>query len=170
MTVTELAALYDLHANSLFAYLLPMLRDEADVQDVLQELFRDLSLHPDTLAGVGDERGFLLRWVHRRAIDQIRRRQTRTRHTAAFGEEAIENPFAPTEDPDESTFRAQLAEALDELPKEQRAVVQLKLWEHRTFDDIARILDIPANTAASRYRYGLDKLRTRLRPLYEEIG
>ncbi len=38
-----------------------------------------------------------------------------------------------------------------------------------TFDAIADALDIPLNTAASRYRYGLDKLRTRLRPLYDEI-
>jgi RNA polymerase sigma-70 factor (ECF subfamily) len=48
-------------------------------------------------------------------------------------------------------------------------VVHLKLWEHQTFEEIAQILDIPPNTAASRYRYGLDKLRLRLRPLYEEI-
>ena len=34
---------------------------------------------------------------------------------------------------------------------------------------LAETLDIPMNTAASRYRYGLDKLRARLRPLYDEI-
>jgi RNA polymerase sigma-70 factor (ECF subfamily) len=38
-----------------------------------------------------------------------------------------------------------------------------------TFDAIATALDMPPNTAASRYRYGLDKLRERLRPLYEEM-
>ena len=38
-----------------------------------------------------------------------------------------------------------------------------------TFEEIAATLEIPLNTAASRYRYGLDKLRARLRPLYEEI-
>ena len=38
-----------------------------------------------------------------------------------------------------------------------------------TFDAIATALDIPQNTAASRYRYGLDKLRALLRPPYEEI-
>jgi RNA polymerase sigma-70 factor (ECF subfamily) len=47
--------------------------------------------------------------------------------------------------------------------------VHLKLWEHLTFEQIAEALEIPANTAASRYRYGLDKLRERLRPLYDEI-
>ena len=37
------------------------------------------------------------------------------------------------------------------------------------FDAIADVLEIPLNTAASRYRYGLDKLRLRLRPLYQEL-
>ena len=54
-------------------------------------------------------------------------------------------------------------------PIDQRAVVHLKLWSGLTFDAIAEMLEIPLNTAASRYRYGLDKLRERLRPLYEEI-
>ena len=75
----------------------------------------------------------------------------------------------PADDPDEQLFRQELAEALGELPAEQRAVVHLKLWEGLTFEEIAAVLDLSANTAASRYRYGLDKLRGRLRPLYEEI-
>jgi RNA polymerase sigma-70 factor (ECF subfamily) len=45
----------------------------------------------------------------------------------------------------------------------------LKLWEGLTFEEIAAVLDLSPSTAASRYRYGLDKLRGRLRPLYEEI-
>ena len=61
------------------------------------------------------------------------------------------------------------ANALGELPPEQRSVVHLKLWEGLTFEKIAATLEIPQNTAASRYRYGLDKLRERLRPLYDEI-
>ena len=79
------------------------------------------------------------------------------------------NLFAAAPEPDEPAFREALSEALGELPPEQRAVVHLKLWEDLTFEHIAELLDIPLNTAASRYRYGLDKLRERLRPLYDEI-
>jgi len=79
------------------------------------------------------------------------------------------SPFAPAADPDEQAFRDAFASALGQLPDEQRAVVHLKLWEGLTFEQIAAALDIPPNTAASRYRYGLDKLRERLRPLYEEL-
>ena len=59
--------------------------------------------------------------------------------------------------------------ALGQLPDEQRAVVHLKLWEVLTFEAVAEALDISPNTAASRYRYGIDKLREVLRPLYSEI-
>lgn len=48
-------------------------------------------------------------------------------------------------------------------------MVHLKLWEDLTFDQIAAALDVPLHTAASRYRYGLAKLRARLQPLYEGI-
>jgi RNA polymerase sigma-70 factor (ECF subfamily) len=48
-------------------------------------------------------------------------------------------------------------------------VAHLKLWEKLTFEQIAATLHIPANTAASRYRYAIDKLRERLRPIYDEI-
>jgi len=54
-------------------------------------------------------------------------------------------------------------------PPDQRAVVHLKLWQALTFEEIAGILDISPNTAASRYRYGVDKLRDRLRLLYDEL-
>ncbi len=47
--------------------------------------------------------------------------------------------------------------------------MQLKLWDGLTFEEIAEAQKIPLNTAASRYRYGLDKLRTLLRPIYEEL-
>ena len=120
------------------------------------------------LAGVREERAFLIRLAHNAAIDLIRRRGTRERTKENFAAEII-SPFAPTSDPDEKVFREELAVALGELPEDQRAVVHLKLWEELTFGEIAAALEIPPNTAASRYRYGLDKLRGRLRPLYEEI-
>jgi RNA polymerase sigma-70 factor (ECF subfamily) len=77
--------------------------------------------------------------------------------------------FADSANPDEQVFRQNLSAAMAELPPDQRAVVHLKLWEHLTFDAIAEMLDISQNTAASRYRYAIDKLRERLRPIYEEI-
>jgi RNA polymerase sigma-70 factor (ECF subfamily) len=164
----DLRRLYDEHAQVLYAFLLNLTRDEADTRDLLQDIFVKLARGPALLAGVRDERAFLIRLAHNAAIDLIRRRGTRDKTRDQFAAEST-SPFAPASDPDEQTFRAVLAEALADLPPDQRAVVHLKLWEGLTFEEIAHTLDIPANTAASRYRYGLDKLRERLRPIYEEM-
>ena len=164
----DLRRLYDEHAQSLYAFLLNLTRDEADTRDLLQDIFVKLVRDEKLLVGVRDERAFLIRLAHNAAIDLIRRRGTRERAKENFAAEKA-SPLAPASDPDEQTFRDELSEALAELPEEQRAVVHLKLWERLTFEEIAAVLDIPPNTAASRYRYGLDKLRNRLRPLYEEI-
>lgn len=164
----ELERLYDEHAPALFGFVLHLTRSEADTRDLLQELFVRLARHPERFAGVRNERAFLLRLAHNLAVDLARRRNTRQRTVAALASECA-GLFAAAADPDEAAFRAELELALGELPAEQRAVVHLKLWEGLTFEAIAELLEIPLNTAASRYRYGLDKLRTRLRPLYEEI-
>ncbi len=164
----DLAQLYDSHAAALFAFLLNVTRSEADSCDALQDVFVKLAERPQRLAGVREMRPFLLRLAHCAAIDAHRRRATRdaAAERAAFEPVAL---FAEADDPDTEAFRAALAEAFAELPGEQRAVVHLKLWEGLTFAEIADALGIPANTAASRYRYGLDKLQTHLRPLYEEL-
>ena len=164
----QLERLYDEHADALFGFLLNLTRSEADTRDALQEIFRRLALRPESMVGVRDERGFLLRMAHNHAVDAIRRRAARDRKHEA---QALESAglFAPAADPDAATFRAALESALAALPPEQRAVVHLKLWEGLTFERIAETMDIPANTAASRYRYGLDKMREHLRPLYVEI-
>lgn len=164
----EIERLYDEHAQALFAFLLNFTRDEDDTRDVLQEVFVKLARPPGLLRGARNERAFLIRLAHNAAIDLMRRRGTRSRNHERFGVEKL-SPFAATADPDEAAFREELSAALGELPPDQRAVVHLKLWEGLTFERIAEALDIPPNTAASRYRYGLDKLRDRLRPLYEEI-
>jgi len=165
----NLERLYDEHSQALYGLLMNFTRNESDTRDLLQELFVKLAQRPSLLEGVRDERAFLLRLAHNLAIDLFRRRGTREeKHEQWVNETAA--LFAATSEPDERTFRESLSAALGELPAEQRAVVHLKLWEDLTFEQIAELLDLPLNTAASRYRYGLDKLRQRLRPLYDEIN
>lgn len=168
MLPPDFERLYAEHGPALFAFLLSSTRNEADTRDALQELFIKLARQPELLNGVRQERAFLLRLGHNLAIDLIRRQAARAKKHGELVADRLDT-FAPSADPDEQAFRQALAAALGEVPLEQRVVVHLKLWEHQTFEEIAQILDIPLNTAASRYRYGLDKLRLRLRPLYEEI-
>jgi len=168
LAVPDLERLYDEHAQALFAFLLNFTRDENDTRDLLQEIFTRIAREPGLLRGAREERALLIRLAHNSAIDLMRRRGTRQKYHDQFAEEAG-SVFGPDADPDEVAFRESLSHALAELPDDQRAVVHLKLWEHLTFEQIAEALGVSPNTAASRYRYGVDKLRDRLRPLYEEI-
>ncbi len=164
-----LEELYDEHASALFAFLLNMTRSEPETRDLLQEVFLKLAKDPQLMDGVANPRGFLLKVSHNLVLDSARRRGTRQKNYDQLAVE-MSGIFAPSGDPDEVEFRRTLAEALVELPGDQRFVVHLKLWEGMTFDEISKALSESPNTVASRYRYGLDKLRSRLRPLYDEIN
>ena len=65
--------------------------------------------------------------------------------------------------PDESPAERAAMRGLATLPREQREVIVLKLWHDHTFEEIGELLDISPNTAAGRYRYGLQKLRSLLK-------
>lgn len=65
--------------------------------------------------------------------------------------------------PDESAAERAAMCCLAELPPAQREVIVLKFWNNCTFEEIGELLDISPNTAAGRYRYGLEKLRTSLK-------
>ena len=164
----DLERVYDEHAQVLFAYLLTLTGDEQNTRDALQEVFVKLARQPALLKEARDPRAFLIALARHIAIDLARRRATRQKYHARFADEQP-SPFGASPDPDEAAFRAHLATALAGLPPEQREIVQLKLWAGLTFEQISAALDISPNTAASRYRYGIDKLRALLRPLYEQI-
>lgn len=165
LTTEDLERIHDEHVAAMYGLGLALLRDEAAVRDVLQDVFLKLAEGRVSGVEITNERAYLLRMVRHGALDRLRRDKVRRDHAAGASEELFER----CPDPDREAFRVQLEQALAGLPEEQREVVVLKLWEERTFDEISRICGIPLNTAASRYRYALDKLRALLRPVYEEL-
>jgi RNA polymerase sigma-70 factor (ECF subfamily) len=162
MSSSQIATLYDAHAPALFRFLMTLCRQEADTRDLLQEVF---------LRAARRQAGELLRdpaaWLFRTArnlhIDHTRRHGARDRAMQRLAQEPKqqEDTGDPAEDDTASPLR--IAEAIAALPEEQRTVLHLKIWEGLTFARIGEVLDIPANTAASRYRYALENLRTLLR-------
>jgi RNA polymerase sigma-70 factor (ECF subfamily) len=168
MDPAELTRLYDAHAAGLFHYLLSFAKSEADARDLLQEVFIRLARVKPADVAWRNERAFVYRIAHNLAVDWLRLSRSKERLIEKCTVEA-EGKFDAGGDPDAREFAAQLRSAFAELPDEQRTVAQLKLWEGLTFEEIAEAQDIPLNTAASRYRYALDKLRTLLRPIYGEL-
>lgn len=163
-----LPELYDAHAAGLFHYFTSFTGTEADAKDLLQELFIKLG-RQSMPTDIGNMRAWLLRLAHHHAIDWLRRHSVRRRAEEAAHAQVPAEMFAPQDDPDQAELARRLALALTQLPLEQRSVAQLKLWDGLTFEEIAEVQGIPLNTAASRYRYALEKLRTELRPLYDEM-
>ena len=169
MDHSTLEFLYDQHAEPLFRYLCSMIGHETEARDRLQDLFLKIARNPQCLDDVRDTQSYLFRLAHNIAIDAIRRRSTHREKLAVLAAEPIAI-FAPATDPDAQILRDTMAHALTDLPIDQRETVYLKLYEDMTFEKIAGLLEISANTVASRYRYGIEKLRRTLKPLYDDIN
>ena len=164
-----LESVYRDEAPALFRFLFRLTGNEDETRDVLQDIFVRLAKTPALLDGVTARRSFLFRMAHRLVIDRYRREQTRQHYDDRAEQErdSITRPEPATADI--AWLQKALASSLDALPPEQKAVIILKVWEEMTFAEIATVLDISANTAASRYRYALDKLREELRPLQQDL-
>ncbi len=128
-------------------------RTSADAEDIVQEAFVRFwrKQHPV------DNRALLFATVRSIALDLLRRDSRRARREAdalADSDQHVEPQF---DELDES--KRALAAAVDRLPAEQREVLVMKIWNDLTFADIASVLNISQNTAASRYRYALGALK-----------
>jgi RNA polymerase sigma-70 factor, ECF subfamily len=145
----------DDHAPRFLLFARQMSRSEADAQDVVQEAVleaaqRGSDHEPPPVP-------LVYATIHRRAIDLGRREHRRTAREQAVLEAA---PGVWFDTSVEDRERASLVQnAMNRLPDIYREVVTLKVWGELTFAQIAEVLGIPANTAASRYRYGLEELR-----------
>ena len=130
-------------------------RCEADAQDLVQDaVFESWKRQPK---GVPPPLGLVFITIRRRAIDLARRDNRRSGREMAAHRDTEQDWFDTSL---EDRERGRLIQhALGNLPEEQREVVTLKIWRSLTFEEIASALEIPANTAASRYRYGLAELR-----------
>ncbi|MBP6507751.1 MAG: sigma-70 family RNA polymerase sigma factor [Opitutaceae bacterium] len=135
-------------------------RSLADAEDVVQDAFVRFWRHQRALGG--EPQALLFTSIRRAAFDLARRDQRRAgrEERAEGGLEETESRFEPLAEADDR--RMAIEAALHRLPAAQREVLTLKIWGELTFDEIARQLDIPLNTAASRYRYALDALRKEL--------
>jgi RNA polymerase sigma-70 factor (ECF subfamily) len=129
---------------------LQLTRYSEAAQDLVQSVFLRLARRPRFT--ILNPRSFVLRCIYRAHLDVVRCVATRRQMLENFALDA-QIVFRP--EPGEDEKIAELLEKLADLPEEQRVVVHLKTSEQGTFQQIASILGIPANTAASRYRYAL---------------
>ena len=136
-------------------------RLEADAEDVLQ----DALVESWQRAGRMPDDALVFCTIRRRSIDLAR---SSDRRTCREEEYCLGNAwFAPGMDPgiDQREIHRILEEAVKSLVPVYREVIVLKLWGGLTFQQVAETLGVPANTAASRYRYAIEELRKSLKPV-----
>jgi RNA polymerase sigma-70 factor, ECF subfamily len=154
-------SLYKDKAAGLILYGRALGLSHAEAEDVLQETF--LALMQQSVPPREPDH-YCLRSFRNRALNYKRtlwRRLTRELESQHWFERSS------PEDPAERAAMRCLAE----LPLEQREAVVLKIWNQFTFEEIGGLLEISPNTAAGRYRYGLQKIKHQLEGLdYERDG
>jgi RNA polymerase sigma-70 factor (ECF subfamily) len=152
-SVAEFGALIEATQHRLIRFAYCRLHSQADaedvVQDVLVQAFRDRERHRN----VDNVVPFLFRMVANRATDVLRKRRRFTEaphRTASVSERtALDRDFW-------------IASLLDRLPPPQADVIRLRFYGELPFADVARSVGCSVPTVKSRFRYGLEKLRTLL--------
>jgi len=148
---------FDAYGRKLLLFARQWATSAVGAEDIVQEAFVRFWRSPHRTDA--DAHLQLFAMVRRAGLDHVRAASRRAaREFAVAADEETVAWFAPATDERDAAIQA----ALRQLPPEQREVVVLKTWGELTFEQIARTLDIPPNTAASRYRYALDALRRSL--------
>lgn len=166
-----LAALYDRHGRVAYGLAFRVLRDDRLAEDAVQDAFMSVWR---TAAGFRAERGKASTWiltlVHRRAVDIVRREQRRrTELLADDAHETLADERASTEEAAWLRFeRERVADALAQLPDQQREAIELAYYGGYSQSELAERLGVPLGTIKSRMFAGLARLRELLQdPLAE---
>jgi RNA polymerase sigma-70 factor, ECF subfamily len=160
------------HADAAFSLAYRMCATRSLAEDVTQEAFLALwrgGARYDRARG--SVRTWALGIVHNRAVDALRRCNVHERRRA--GDEGIEDSLEAPERTDAQAIgnaaASEIRGALDELPDEQRQVIELAYFGGFTHIEIASMLDLPLGTIKGRMRLGLHKLRGQLHG-WEAVG
>lgn len=161
----RLRALYEQYSGPLFGYVLRQVHgDRQAAEDIVQETLLRAWTHPDALDPErGSARAWLFAVARNLVIDAVRARQARPRE---IGEDRLGEGWAgsvpdPAGDAFDQTLDAlQLAEALDALSEEHRAVIVETYYRGATVAEAAKALGVPPGTVKSRTYYALRALRS----------
>jgi len=155
-----LTLIYEKYLDSMLTLALGLLNDTAAAEDVVQDVFVAFAQSRRSFQIWGSLSGYLATSVVNRARDYRRQRR---RHAGRDVDARV--PAAPP-GPEQAVILTEqaglLAQAVAELPDEQREVVLLRLKSGLKFRDIAKLQQTSINTVLSRYRYGLERLRSLL--------
>lgn len=158
------------HETQVYNFGLRLTGNPTDALDLMQEVFLGVYRNLHRFRGESQFSTWLFRIAHNKAIDMARRRPSSTSLESALEDagDLIEARWqqlddVPEQDPqallDERQRNALILAQMGELPLEQRLVVELKVFQSLTFEEIAELQDISANTAKTRFYTALRRLK-----------
>ena len=154
-----LRRLYEKYKDDLLGLAVTLLRDRSLAEDVVHDVFVSFARTAGRFRLTGTMKGYLSTCVANRARDR-----NRLKSGLDVGLDAAQDVGGDSDDPVEraaGTEQARrLQDVLQQIPFEQREVIVLHLHQEMRFREIAESLGISTNSVQSRYRYGMEKLRS----------
>jgi RNA polymerase sigma-70 factor, ECF subfamily len=170
----SLAELYGRHAQRLRATIDGVVHEEAETDDILQEILLQIWKEADRYSPTaGKPLGWMVTIARRRAIDRLRRRRAysraRERYEKRLGEQRL-NPRREAYDPFIlNDLRHFLQKCMRTLPRLQREAVELAFFKGLSHSEIAVATKAPLGTVKTRLELGLQKLTHVLGPLRHKV-
>ena len=155
-----LRRIYEKYRSDLLKVAAALLNDRNSVEDVVHDVFVSFAKGVGNFRLKGSLKGYLSICIANRARDRNRAAQRKR----TVGLDGVEQVRSDTNVPVRLALRSELYKKLDyaiaQLPCEQREIIILHLQSRAKFTQIAELKGLSTNTVRSRYRYGLNKLRS----------
>lgn len=164
----DLVARYE---SRIYNQALRLTGNSADALDLMQEVFIGIYKNLHRFRGESKFSSWVFRIVHNKSIDLARRWRPPVENKPSEETDQLARlPAVASDEPDEQLaqeqMNAQLQVLLGQLPIEQRLIIELKLFQSQTFEEIGLAQDISENTAKTRFYSALKKLKDLLEKNY----
>jgi RNA polymerase sigma-70 factor, ECF subfamily len=147
--------IWERYSPDLLGYLAGLHCSRLDAEDTLQEVFVTIARKRASVARARLLKPYLFQLARNVALNRIKKNKRIRDHA-----QVLSDWLAPLRPDSQDELRSrQLEKALARLPEEQRVVLVLKYYREKTLQEIGELMGISENTAASRFRYGMEKLR-----------
>jgi RNA polymerase sigma-70 factor, ECF subfamily len=143
------------YASDLLGYLSALHCSRIDAEDTLQEVFVTIARKRAFVAKARLLRPYLFQLARNVALNRLKRNKRIRDRIECMSDWLVPVDSTP---PDENRIE-KMIEGLAQLPEKQRSVIVLKFYRDKTLQEIGALLGISENTAASCFRYGIEKLR-----------
>jgi len=169
-----LGELYGRHSKRLRATIDGVVHEEAEADDVLQEIFLQVWEEADRYSPkAGKPLGWMVTIARRRAIDRLRRRQAYSRARERYEKRITQDAQTPRRDAAQTfilhDLRYFLKKSIRALPQFQREAVELAFFKGLSHREIAAATHAPLGTVKTRLELGLQKLTHALKPLRHKV-